>query len=218
LRLPLIKILRAPAFTARAFLAIALVLAVAASVVPLDIVSAAHSCSMPCCQGMDGADGGACPFNHPGKAKPAAPAQAEQMRGAKAATAETHSDGMNMHDMGHAHASQHAAHNERGEVKVEHPGGQHVSPRNTPQTTNAPKETSESVTSAVISRPCPSDCGAFLNSSTQLRRTRDAAALSYKLQPRPPDMTGLVQDSATIVNTAAALCRQYPPRAPPATL
>jgi hypothetical protein len=218
LRLSLINILRAPAFTAKAFLAIALVLAVAASVVPLDIVAAAHSCSMPCCQGMDGADGGACPLKHSLKVKPAAPAQTEQMCGAKAATAETHSDGMSMHDMGHAHASQHASHNERGEARVEHPGGQHVSPRNTPPTTNAPKETSESITAAVIARPCPSDCGAFLNSSTQFRRTRDAAALSYKLQPRPPDVTSLVQDSATIVNTASALCRQYPPRAPPATL
>jgi hypothetical protein len=212
LRLPPTNILRAPAFIVRAFLAIALALSVAASIVPLDIVSAAHSCAMACCQGMGGADGGACPLRHAGKVKAAAPVQTEHMCGAKVSPAAKPSSDMSMHDMGYAHA----AHTEQGEVKAVHSGGRHVSPRNTPKKANAPKGTSESVTAAV-SRPCPSDCGAFLNSSTQLRRTRDVAALSYKLQPRPPDVTRLAQDSASITLIASALCRQYPPRAPPTT-
>jgi hypothetical protein len=101
----------------------------------------------------------------------------------------------------------HASSPEQENDGIEHSAHRHVSPRDT--------STEPAFTSAALSKPCPPGCGGILNASTQLRRSRDEAALSDKLRPRPPTGELQTQDPAGVSKISFVLRRQYPPRAPP---
>lgn len=195
---------------AGAFLAAALTFAVVVSAVPLGSVFSAQGCSMPCCKGADGmpgdCKGGSCPISHSGKAKtktkPAKPAHSDPSCHAGDIT-QSHDGATGMHHSMPEHASSH----EQDSDGVEHSSHQHVSPQNT--------STELALTSTALAKPCPSDCGGILNASTQLRRSREEAALSDKFQPRPSDTEVRTQDPVGAAKISFALRRQYPPRAPP---
>jgi hypothetical protein len=70
--------------------------------------------------------------------------------------------------------------------------------------------------SAVVSKPCPADCGTIANAFTQLRRTGDGGALSQKLRPRPPTVAPHALYSSGIAKSSSVRRRLSPPRAPPA--
>ena len=192
--------------SARVFLAAALAFAVAAGVVPLGSVLGAGGCSMPCCKSADGTpgdcEGGSCPVTHLGKAKPK---QVELLH-----PDSSHHAGEESVPHGGAadshHAEHHSSHGQDAD-RIEHSAHRHVSPRDT--------STEPAVTSSALSNPCPPDCGGVLNAPTQLRRSRDEAALSHKLRPRPTSAEAYPQAPPGVTKTSSALRRQYPPRAPP---
>jgi hypothetical protein len=71
---------------------------------------------------------------------------------------------------------------------------------------------------ASVSQPCPSDCCCQTNSLTRTQRPRDEAAISNKLRPRPPTSGVVRQVSRAVRKGDSEARRQYPPRAPPASL
>jgi hypothetical protein len=71
--------------------------------------------------------------------------------------------------------------------------------------------------SAVVSKPCPDDCGTISNTFTQRRRTGDGGALSQKLRPRPPTASPRALFSEGLSKSSAARHRLLPPRAPPSS-
>ncbi len=193
---------------ARAFLAATLAFAVVAGAVPIGSVFAAHGCSMPCCKDADGmpgdCKGGSCPISHFGKAKakPTKPAQHDHSSHA-GGELPSHDGAADAHHSNSEHASSH----ERDDDGVERSAHRHVSPRDT--------SGELAVTSVALAKPCPPDCGGILNASTQLRRSRDEAALPDKLRLRPPTGEVQTQDPVGVARISFALRRQYPPRAPP---
>lgn len=193
---------------ARALMAAALALVVAAGTVPSGSALSAHGCSMPCCKGADGmpgdCKGGSCPVSHfaEAEAAPSKPFDADHSghTGGEASSPDS-AEGAHYAEPGHASSHAHDAH---GVEQSTHAG---VSPRNT--------STSSPVASAALSKPCPPDCGGLPTSSTQLRRGRDEAALSYKHRPRPPGGKALPRAAFGVTKNSSVLRRQYPPRAPP---
>lgn len=189
-------------------MAAALAFVVAAGAVPFDSALGAHACSMPCCQSADGSPsdckGGSCPVSHFGteKAEPPESSHADPPHHAGGHDS-SHDDAAGAH---HAEPEPDPSHAQDA-AGIEHSSHEDVSPRNT--STAAPRA------SAALSKPCPPDCGGLPTSSTQLRRGRDEAALSYKLRPRPPDVTARARDHSVVIKDSSVLRRQYPPRAPP---
>lgn len=207
----------------RALLAVALSLAVLASAVPPEIASAGHHCPMPCCQGAGAGRGGcadgSCHVDLSNLAKPAKPAKpvksaksvesdpvcgAEKLlsrlkavppvRLAPAASEPSHGH--------HGHGSV-----ENDEV-VEQPSQQYESGRHA---------TTPQMRAAAVSKPCAPGCGAAATSFTQLRRTRDAAALSFKLRPRPPSSKVRACEDERHTYASSAWRRPCRPRGPPLT-
>ncbi len=198
---------------ARAFLGAVLALAVAAGAVPFGPALGAHGCSMPCCKDANGqpgeCEGGSCPVSHFGgaKAEPTQPPEADHSHhaGVEAPSHDGAEEGA--HHAGPGHASPHASPHAHDAAGIEHSSHEDVPPRDTSNASPG--------ASAALSKPCPPDCGGLPTSSTQLRRGRDEAALSYKLRPRPPDVTARARDHSIVTKDSSALRRQYPPRAPP---
>jgi hypothetical protein len=73
----------------------------------------------------------------------------------------------------------------------------------------------EGVQASVLTRPCAPDCGACAGSSAQLRRTRDAVALSHAERPRPPNPARRYSSPASLAFNAVLLEGACSPRAPP---
>src|SRR3712207_3314480 len=124
---------------------------------------------MPCCKGADGkpgdCKGGSCPVSHFGKAEPK-PEPAHSDHSHHAGVESTPHDAAA--DAHHAESSRHTSHGQEADT-VEHSASGDVSTRDTPA--------GHALTGAALSKPCPPDCGAVLNATTQLRRARDVAAL-----------------------------------------
>ncbi|MET0646524.1 MAG: hypothetical protein ABW208_07865 [Pyrinomonadaceae bacterium] len=187
-----------------------LTLAVTAGAIPSGSAFGAHGCSMPCCKGADGlpgdCKGGSCPISHLGKAKakPPKPAGTAPSCHTGGGAPASHEDASAEHHAEPTHDSSH----EQDADRIRHTPHGDVSPRDT--------STESASVSATLSKPCPPDCGGIPNASTQLRRGRDEAAVSFKFRPRPPDGEVSTRDTASVNKTSSELRRQYPPRAPPA--
>lgn len=200
----------------KSLLATALACLIVAASVPAGAVSAAHGCRMPCCEGkgvggMAGdCEGGSCPIRNFAPAPPPEPVASEPMCGATPAPSSHGGEAQALNARsGHAaprdyirHGIEHDAHRE-----IEHDARSDVSPHHT--------SSHARFVSASVSRPCPPDCGALLNSFTQSRRTRDGAALAHGLRPRPPTVATLPRAFTRASKTSSELRRQCSPRAPP---
>lgn len=197
--------LRAQASVARIFLSALLACVSASSVIPSGgaSASAAHSCPMPCCQGASRGDdgGGSCPLDLHKKAKQSWRVKSDPVCGADKLFTR------GVAPRARQHRPEHAASHAQGGAQVEHNAGVNVSARNTPADAAS--------VSAALSKPCHSDCGAALNALTQLRRTRDAATLSFKLRPPPPAVARLSQNSFDPAKTSSQTRGHTSPRAPP---
>lgn len=195
-------------------MAAVLALAVAAGAVPAASALGAHGCSMPCCKDADGTpghcEGGSCPVSLfvGEEAAPPKPAEADHA-GHAGGDASSHdgAEGAHHAEQGHGPAHAHASSHARDADGAEHSSRAGVSTRDI--SNSSPRA------SAALSKPCPPDCGGLPTSSTQLRRARDEAALSYKLRPLPPGGKVLPRAASGVTGNSSALRRQYPPRAPP---
>jgi hypothetical protein len=201
----------------RLLLASLLACAVGAGAAPLGLVADAGGCSMPCCQGAGGdcADG-SCPvgeLHQPEAPTPAAAAsdESDPMCGADAAATQVAGDAAHGgHDAAHAHAAPTPKPQAlpAGEVRIEHTHRRHVSPRNT-----LPGVPS---VAAVVSKPCPPDCGAATNSHTNPRPSRGHAALAHRLRQRPPAHASQARSEAFSARTSSGRRGPCSPRGPPA--
>jgi hypothetical protein len=204
----------------RTTLAAALVVAVAAGTVPLEVLSAGLGCPMPCCKGIYGAPGGCtgstCHARLQNK-KSAGHVHSDTGCGVAAdAASEAHThhaslDSAHEHhappETAHAHADAAPIHAADAAPLIEHGALRDVSTQNTlRETTSA---------AANVARPCSPDCGAVLNSFNQLRRSHNDAALAYKLRPRPPTSAATLPAPEGVVEASSQLRRLCPPRAPP---
>ena len=186
-----------------------LTLAVTAGAVPFGSAFGAHGCSMPCCKGAHGlpgdCQGGSCPISHSGKvkAKPSKSASTAPSCHAGGGVPSSPERASAEHQAEPNHDSTH----EQAADRIRHSPHGDVSPRDT--------SNGWASGSAALSKPCPPDCGGIPNASTQLRRGRDVAAVSFKFPPRPPDGEVRTRDTASVDKTSSALRRQHPPRAPP---
>jgi hypothetical protein len=185
---------------ARTTLAAALVLAVAAGVVPFGVLSAGVGPTMPCCKGIyvarSGCSGGSCHARLP-KKKPANHVQSDPVCGGLASSAQAR----------HAPLEQVRSH-ARTSLSIEHGAHVNVSTQNTAQQTAGME--------ANVSAPCSHDCGAGLNSFTQLRRSHDEA-LTHKPRPHPPTSAAALGAPEGVAEASTQLRRLCPPRAPPTT-
>lgn len=207
----------------RALLAVMLALAVLASAAPPEIVSAGHHCSMPCCQSARGERGGcaegSCHVDLSNLAKPAK--LTKPVKSAKLVESDPVCGAEKLLSRLKAvppvrlvPAASEPPHGHLGHDSIEHgeavaqPSQQHESGRHgtTPQ-----------MRAAAVSKPCAPGCGSAATSFTQLRRTRDAAALSFKLRPRPPSSSIRAREDERHTYASSAWRRPCRPRGPPHT-
>lgn len=75
-----------------------------------------------------------------------------------------------------------------------------------------------SLSATYLGKPCQPDCGSCASGFTSPSRKRDAAALGYAIQARPPSSAQLSDVEGSLTRKLSALCRQCAPRAPPLSL
>ena len=211
---------------ARLLLASLMACAVLAGAAPSALVYGAHACSMPCCQGAGGdCRDGSCTVGElfPAQAaKPAAtPAESDPVCGVDLPTprdkqtatrAATHAAPAAGH---HGHGASPAPHARHAKphrlaarrVKIEHHHRRHVSERDT--------ASGAAAFTAAVSKPCPPDCGAAPNASTNLRRPREQAALTHSSRPRAPTPAARTRVVAHLTESSSTRRGPCSPRAPP---
>lgn len=190
--------------SARIILAGALVLALLTGIAPLNALSFASSCSMPCCASVT--EGGACATGacH---SKISGHAPKEQPREKSGGSHSSHCGSMRKDG---APSADSASLLHTSTVKVDTPLAKHRHPASRdarPQRTGVIK--------GALTKPCPPECCAGASAFTQVRRSRDASALSHNTRPRPPTIAGHLHRSDLLPPTDDAWLRGSSPRAPP---
>lgn len=192
----------------RAIVAALLTLLLLSSAVPFTVLSAAHSCSMPCCAGAEGSCAtGACKgalFKSHKKSeeeKLCGTEGAHQARGAKKISAPDHPDQATM-DSDHCGAE---------EKEPSTPGGPEASREEQTASTNL-------VSARSLASPCPKDCCTAASASAQLRRWRDVALLLSLDRVLPPVSLSLSIYSQNLPPIASAYLKRRRARGPPLLL
>jgi hypothetical protein len=221
----------------RSLLAAALALCVLLSAVPLTALSAGGGCPMPCCRGAGEGHGGcadgschvsfaehaepAAPSKPVAPARPAGPSEDDPVCGATAAPPPQAQAATRAHhqppapDTAHDHSGHDSVEQSEAAEAVEQPSHQHHSARHDHQHDSTHHGAGPRLTTAAVSKPCAPDCSAPANSFTRLRRTGEAAALSFKLRPRPPSCVGRAREDARHTFDSSAWRRPCRPRGPP---
>jgi hypothetical protein len=189
--------------SARIFLAGMLVLALLTGIAPLNVLSSAPDCSMPCCASV--ASGGACATGacdaklsgHSNKAKP------------PVNSGDAHSSHCSSMRTGGASAADGASSDHVDTVEAR-PPAQHGH-----QTPADAQSQSAGVLSGALAKPCPPDCCASASIFAQGRRSRDTAALAHNSRPRPQTIASRLHRSFILPSIADARLRGSSPRAPP---
>lgn len=191
--------------SARIILAGALVLALLTGIAPLNALSStATACAMPCCASVS--EGGACATGachskisgHTQKKRPPVksgdshPSHCGSMRKAGASSEDAASP---LHSI---------------TVEADSPTAQ---PQHPASGDSLPQRTG--VIDGAFTKPCPPECCAGVSAFTQVRRSRDASALSHNTRPRPPTMAAHLRRSDLLPPTDDAWLRGSSPRAPP---
>ena len=191
--------------SARIILAGTLVLALLTGIAPLNVISStASSCSMPCCVSVT--EGGACATGachskvsgHEQKEKP--PVKSDN----------SHSSHCSSMRMAGAPSEDTASslHSITIETDLSPPQHQLMASRDAPAQRTG-------IISKAFAKPCPPECCAGTSAFTQVRRSRDASALSQNLRPRPPTVAGHLNRAEIPLPTDDARLRGSNPRAPP---
>jgi hypothetical protein len=170
---------------ARVLLAVMLLTAFFAGVVPLVPVSAGSMCHLECCAGRAPHASGSCMSGSCEANLSAAPA--------------------------HSHHAEVNPVDELcglpGKIGTKSFPGKHIK-------STAPVSSDE-VASAAFEKPCQSDCGGCASSSTNSNRQRNSAAIANANRPRPPTTLNLSKSASHPVQTLWAQRRQGAPRGPP---
>ncbi len=190
--------------SARVILAGALVLALLTGIAPLNALSAASSCSMPCCASVG--EGGACATGacH---SKITGHAQIKQPPVKSNDSHSSHCGSMRMAGASSEDTAS-SLHSITVETDSSTPQHKHAAYRDAlPQTTG--------VINAAFTKPCPPECCAGASAFAQVRRSRDASALSHNLHPRPPTIAAHLHGTNILLPADDAWLRGSNPRAPP---
>lgn len=193
----------------RALSAALLTLALLSSAIPFIALSAAHPCSMPCCAGMEGGCAtGACKdalFKSPKKI------EEEKLCGAEDA-GEAHGAAKNSHPPTQAKASENSDHCDSDKKEA-------TPDRKETLTAESSEASSEAQTNVISARalaaPCPKDCCAGANTSTQTRRGRDSAIVSPTGGLHPPSFISLSFYALNLQPVYSAHLKRLRGRAPP---
>jgi hypothetical protein len=182
----------------------AIALALLAGIAPLNVLSSAPACAMPCCASVG--EGGACATGacH---SKISGHARNEQPQVKSDDSHSSHCGSMRMAGapskvtVSSLHASTVEA--DSSTARHRHPAsGDALSPKT-------------GVVYGAFTKPCPPECCAGASAFAQVRRSRDASALSHSLRPRPPTIDGHLHLTNTLLPTDDARLRGSSPRAPP---
>jgi len=204
--------LRTPPLTARAILGAILMLGLLSGSLPFASVSSAPVCKLACCVGRPTHAAGSCMSGscHTGLAPHTATSKqahehagkdkAEPLCGVAKISTSAAIPGMQ-----EVPAADNSSHTE-GRI-----ADRSQSPRGGP-------EQRKGVTTAVLVKPCQTDCGACASGSTSHNRQRDLVTLSYADRPRPPSSDQLAAAFCAFANNLDVLCRRARPRAPPVYL
>lgn len=180
---------------ARVILATMLTLVLLSSVAPLSSLSTSHECQMACCAGKPSHTSGSCSV---------AFATDEQNESADEPQQEhaTHGD---VHDVSGSTSETTAS------------SGHHTTKHHSPRKSLPTNEYSRilNVVSQTITSPCSPECPAAASAPTQLRRPRDAGAMSLTDRPRPPTLVLPKRSFSEALSLSAERRRQIRPRAPP---
>jgi hypothetical protein len=206
-------LLVAPSYTlplARALSAALLTLALLSSILPVAVLSSAHSCSMPCCAGVEGGCAtGACQgalFRSPKKER-----AEEKLCGSEAAF-KSHGSKRRGQKPAHADAPNDAGHCDSDEGKPVKSGAKATAAR----AQEASGEGRDGAISArAVSAPCSKDCCAVASPSAQSRRGRDSALPSLPGKSPPPDFVSLSLYLLNLQPDSSAHLRRLKARAPP---
>ena len=189
----------------RAIAAALLTITVLSGIVPFSVLSASHSCSMPCCAGVEGGcSTGACKgalFKSPKKTE-----KAEELCGAEA----------------HAVAKKRLASKAVDSGDADHCGSEKREAEAQQTATEAARPASSSggkqpgfIYARSLSAPCSTECCAVVNLSAQSRRGRDSALASLSGTTQPPGFISLSLYSLNLPPIASAHLKRLKARAPP---
>jgi hypothetical protein len=190
----------------RAIAAALLTIVVLSGIVPFSVLSASHSCSMPCCAGSEGGcETGACKgalFKNPKKSE-----DKEELCGAEA-----HASKKKSHAVAPAAAS----------MSEDHCGSQkeEAAPEKAEaaQPASSSGETLQSfVYASALGAPCSKDCCAVVTPSAQSRRGRDSTLASLSSAGGPPGFISLSLFCLNLQPIASAHLKRLRGRAPPGT-
>jgi hypothetical protein len=207
-RLPLLRALSAALLT----------IALLSSAIPFTVLSAAHSCSMPCCAG----DGGGCAT---GECKGALfrtrkKKEEEKLCGSEQAS-EAHGGAQKPHASTLVETNKEADHcrtdkkEAEGKLKPESKGKLQASAKQSLATTI--EEQANAIKARALAAQCSSDCCAAGSASTQSRRGRDSTLLSASgVSPRP-SFIPLSLESENLEKVSSAHLKRLRARAPPVT-
>ena len=201
--------LRTAPFAARAILGAILMLGLLSGSLPFASVSSAPVCKLACCVGKPARAAGSCMSGschtglvlHPATSNHAhehiRKDRAEPICGA--AKIPTNSAILRMQEVPTA---------DNSSATEGRTADRSQSPRGGP-------EQRESVTTAVVVKPCQTDCGGCASGSTSRNRQNNLATLSYADRPRSSSSHQLAAVSCAFANNLDVLCRRARPRAPP---
>lgn len=203
---------------AQAALSLTLALALLTVLVPVGALSSSKLCSMPCCAGKaphlaGSCAGGHCRANLSIAKNEAAPEHAHAADDSSAGQ----QSAMHMHGEHEMAAAEEEAHTYLS-VEVEQANddaARDEAQGGAAQAASSNPALTASIEPAMLTRPCAPDCGVSTNGFTQLRRSRDSAALSTAGQPRPPTLIKFSTRSDTPAFKTGLLCRRCVPRGPP---
>jgi hypothetical protein len=182
----------------------AIALALLAGIAPLNALSSAAACAMPCCASVG--EGGACATGAchskisgharneqpPVKSEDSHSSHCSSMRRAVAPSKVTISP---------LHVSTVEA--DSSAARHRHPASGEALSQKT------------GVVYGAFTKPCPPECCAGASTFAQVRRSRDVSALSHNLRPRPPTIAGHLHFTNTLLLTDDARLSGSSPRAPP---
>lgn len=197
---------------ARISVAALLALVLLAGLLPSGTLSASHLCKMACCAAKPPHEAGACNAVLPNVEQAGEATQEE----ANADEHASHQGEMQMADESLETAA--ATHVSSGHCHTaNHPSAQRKAPRHAATQKESGAQKDLRVAQA-FTRPCSEECAAAACAFMQVRRPREAAALSISLNPRPPTLISRASLTNSLLPSSAARRLQSRPRAPPASL
>jgi hypothetical protein len=177
-----------------------LALVLVAGLIPSGVLSAAHLCRMACCAGKPSHGAGACNAILP---------NAGENETLQAANVDEHSSQHGAMQMSivtvEVAASSEHCHTAKHDF-IQQPAQR--------STTSQPA----SVAAQAFTTPCSAECAAAALTFAQVRRPREAAALSIAVRPRPPTIVSRADSPLNLSFSSSARRRQSSPRAPPLSL